>query len=216
MECCTISQNIHWPGLEISETARVKLEFFFIVWSCLERIRSKCSTGTIVGADLEFRNLWCQTRVGAKIEQLGYLWNRYPFCNIEKSSETVNRAREHWSLVLNYWYSIIDFIDCFPIITFNYWNDWLVSNYHFQLLMLLIGSLLAISIIDMIDCFPMITFNYWCYWCIEMEKSLLHYPSREVKYYSPIIVIRLQKKYQTFGPKYLPRLLWLVQKRHGF
>ena len=23
MECCTISQNIHWPGLEISETARV-------------------------------------------------------------------------------------------------------------------------------------------------------------------------------------------------
>ena len=30
MECCTISQNIHWPGLEISETARVKLEFFLL------------------------------------------------------------------------------------------------------------------------------------------------------------------------------------------
>ena len=41
-----------------------------------ERIRSKCSTGTIVGADLEFRNAWCQNRVGAKIEQLGYLWRQ--------------------------------------------------------------------------------------------------------------------------------------------
>ena len=30
MECCTISQNIHWPGLEISETARVKLDFFLL------------------------------------------------------------------------------------------------------------------------------------------------------------------------------------------
>ena len=30
VECCTISQNIHWPGLEISETARVKLEFFIV------------------------------------------------------------------------------------------------------------------------------------------------------------------------------------------
>ena len=30
VECCTISQNIHWPGLEISETARVKLEFLYL------------------------------------------------------------------------------------------------------------------------------------------------------------------------------------------
>ena len=130
----------------------------------------------------------------------------FHFATLRKPGETINGDRKHWSLVLNYWYLIIDSIDCFPIITFNYWHwyDWLVLNYHFQLLMLLIGSLLAISIIDMIDCFPMITFNYWCYWCIEMEKSLLHYPSREVKYYSPIIVIRLQKNIKHLVPNISP------------
>ena len=49
MECCTISQNIHWPGLEISETARVKLEFLY----CSGHVSSRADLNAPLGQLLE-------------------------------------------------------------------------------------------------------------------------------------------------------------------
>ena len=49
MECCTIGKNIHWPGLEISETAQVKLEFLY----CSDHVLRRANLNAPLGQLLE-------------------------------------------------------------------------------------------------------------------------------------------------------------------
>ena len=56
------------------------------------------------------------------------------------------------------------------LLVFNYWFHWLFPNYHFQLLIWLIGFKWSLSIIDVIDWFPISNFNYWYDWLFPMIR----------------------------------------------